>query len=317
MPEISTIITSYNHAEYVGIAIDSALSQTFKDIEVIVVDDGSTDNSQDIISKIKDPRLTFIPLKENRREHPRNLALSLAKGKYVAFLNSDDAWEPSKLEKQLSYMENNSNVAGCFTRVKNINAKGNEMFSLHSNENCRSRFEWLKRLFLKGNCFCLSSAVVRNSALSKTGVFCPSLFLLSDFDLWLRLAGIADLHIIEESLTKRRKLGGKNLSTILRSMKMLKNFEHARALSRYADVPISNDAHLIFSDKIKTDGSLASIYLGLVKLAWETGSMAHKIFADQLLARILEDKDLRKHAVEIHGAKLIKQFIKNRNEIKP
>ena len=98
-PLVSVIIASYNHQDFVKEAVESVLNQGVKDIEVIVVDDGSSDNTPLVIRSIYDPRVRFIELKENRRQHTRNLALSLAKGKYIAFQNSDDVWKSGKLQK--------------------------------------------------------------------------------------------------------------------------------------------------------------------------------------------------------------------------
>ena len=89
-PLISIILPSYNHANFVADAVDSVLNQTVRNIELIVVDDGSSDGTPDIVEKIHDPRLQLIRLKHNRLRHPRNLGLDLAKGQYIAFQNSDD-----------------------------------------------------------------------------------------------------------------------------------------------------------------------------------------------------------------------------------
>lgn len=318
-PVVSVIMPSYNHAAFVEKAIESVLGQTIKDIELIIVDDGSTDDTPKKIAAIKDPRITFIPLTENRRQHPRNLALSLAKGKFIAFQNSDDEWEPNKLERQLNFMENNSNVAVCFTKVKIIDDRGKEtsgtwlegMFD----EKNMTRTEWLKRFFLQGNCLCITSSLVRSSALSKTEPFCPSLFFLSDFDLWVRMAAIGDLHIIEGVLTKVRVVKDKNLSSPSTKWRTIWVFEHAKVLSRYAEAPIQDEVHRVFEGMAQFDGSLVSNYLGLIKLAWEKGSPAYLFFADQLLIRIIEDRDLREAALSLYGGGLINDFMKKRNEI--
>ena len=94
-PLVSVILPSFNHAAFVGEAVQSVLDQTFRDLELIVVDDASSDETADVVASIHDPRLTLIRLSENRAVHARNLALSQARGQYVAFQNSDDIWVPA------------------------------------------------------------------------------------------------------------------------------------------------------------------------------------------------------------------------------
>lgn len=104
-PLVSVILPSFNHAQFVTEAVNSVLNQTVKELELIVVDDGSTDGTAEIVAAMRDPRLQCIVLKDNRRLNPRNVGLNLARGQYVAFQNSDDRWEPTMLEKQIALLE--------------------------------------------------------------------------------------------------------------------------------------------------------------------------------------------------------------------
>ena len=106
-PLFSVILPSYNHADYVAAAVHSVLDQTVNDLELIVIDDGSTDGTPDIVENIKDSRIHLIKLTENRSKQPRNLALEIAQGKFVAFQNSDDVWHPQKLERQIDRLNKN------------------------------------------------------------------------------------------------------------------------------------------------------------------------------------------------------------------
>lgn len=103
-PVVTVIIPSFNHAQYISEAIESVLNQTYENIELIVVDDGSTDDSHEVLSALKpDPRLTVVLNKENRGQSAVvNQALSMAKGEYVALLPSDDYYLPNKIELQVS-----------------------------------------------------------------------------------------------------------------------------------------------------------------------------------------------------------------------
>lgn len=109
MPRVSVIIPTYNRADILDRAINSVLGQTFNDLELIVVDDGSTDDTPELIAQYEDPRLTFIEHEENRGGSvARNTGIAHATGDYLAFLDSDDAWRPRKLELQVAELDRRS-----------------------------------------------------------------------------------------------------------------------------------------------------------------------------------------------------------------
>ena len=126
-PLVSVVIASYNHEPYAAIAVSSVLEQGVADMEVLVVDDGSSDRTPDVIASLGDSRVRVIRLEENRRVHPRNLALGLARGRYVAFQNSDDEWETGKLSAQLEVLENDSRIVACFSGVDIIDEAGEQL----------------------------------------------------------------------------------------------------------------------------------------------------------------------------------------------
>ncbi len=105
---VSIIMPSYNTAEYISETINSVLNQTYTDWELIIVDDYSTDNTDDVVSSFKDERIIYFKNEKNSGAAvSRNRALREAKGKWIAFLDSDDLWHPQKLEKQLRFMKEN------------------------------------------------------------------------------------------------------------------------------------------------------------------------------------------------------------------
>ncbi|WP_408958823.1 glycosyltransferase family 2 protein [Natrinema sp. 74] len=109
MTQVSVIIPTYNRAATLPRAIDSALEQTIDDLEVVVVDDGSTDDTESVLADYEDPRVRSITHDTNRGANvARNTGIEHANGEYVAFLDSDDEWHPEKLERQLSALEGRS-----------------------------------------------------------------------------------------------------------------------------------------------------------------------------------------------------------------
>jgi glycosyltransferase involved in cell wall biosynthesis len=115
-PLVSCIIPTYNRAHIVGRAIQSVLSQTYKNIEVIVVDDGSQDNTQEVVLSIKDERVRYIRLHRNFGSgFARNIGIANVRGEFVAFLDSDDYFLPEKIEKQVELMLKDESIGVCYT----------------------------------------------------------------------------------------------------------------------------------------------------------------------------------------------------------
>ncbi|MCX6053868.1 MAG: glycosyltransferase family A protein [Chloroflexi bacterium] len=152
-PLVSVIIPSYNHVEFVIGALESVLNQKYQNMEIIVVDDASTDGTAELMTKMHDSRLRFIGLSKNREHHARNLALKFASGRYVAFQNSDDVWSQDKISTQVDLLENQKHIAASFTEVELIDPQGHFLETswatgIFTTEN-RSRLDWLRFFSVK------------------------------------------------------------------------------------------------------------------------------------------------------------------------
>lgn len=133
MPRVSVILTVYNRASMVRDAIDSLLAQTFTDFEIVVVDDGSTDGSVDLIKSIDDPRIRLIAHERNKgTPTARNSGLEAATGEYIAWLDSDDLARPKRLERQVAYLDANPSIAMVGTLVGAIRANGRRRWTRQS-----------------------------------------------------------------------------------------------------------------------------------------------------------------------------------------
>jgi hypothetical protein len=349
LPLVSVILPSHNHIHYVARAVESVLDQDFRDLELIVVDDGSTDGTPDRVAAIKDSRLRLVRLSPNRLRHPRNLALSMALGSYVAFQNSDDVWLPGKLRKQLELLERENNTLVCFTDVEVIDEHDAVLSSSWANglfvTKNRTNLGWLRRFFDTGNCLCITSALVRRKSIQEVGGFRGSLIQLSDLDLWVRLAAVGDFHILNEKLTCFRVLGGKtpealnvrpkptltsawvrlfknrtpaghNLSAPESSVVNRAQIEFADVLGNYARPPILGLTPRIFDDRMPDfNGSNPVRLASLARYAWSIGSVPHSLFADRLMASILEDDGARKIVTDVFGAGIVTEFIRRRGQL--
>ncbi|HEY5957340.1 MAG TPA: glycosyltransferase family A protein, partial [Polyangiaceae bacterium] len=124
MPKVTAVIPTYNRREYVQEAIDSIIAQTFRDYEIIVVDDGSTDGTREALPARYGERIRYLWQTNQGESAARNHALSLAMGQYIAFLDSDDLWLPDKLTKQVALLEQRQDIGAAFCQAWIINEHG-------------------------------------------------------------------------------------------------------------------------------------------------------------------------------------------------
>lgn len=202
-PLVSVITPTYNAAKFIKSTIDSVKSQTYPHWELILVDDCSADPTVDIISaELKDPRIQLIKLSENGGAAvARNTGIALAKGRYIAFLDSDDLWLPQKLEKQVRFMQE-KNIAFSFSEYGVIREDGSDTRSVVK---IPSQIDY--RGLLKNTIIGCLTVMLDTE---KLGVIqMPNIRTRQDTALWLQL--LKKGHIaygIQEELSKYRKVGG-------------------------------------------------------------------------------------------------------------
>ncbi|MGO4683901.1 glycosyltransferase [Hyphomicrobium sp. 2TAF46] len=208
---ISVVVPSYNHAPYISQTISSILSQTSAPLELIIVDDGSSDGSRDILKKIDDPRVRINLLEKNVGAcAAMNIAVQMTRGDLVAVCNSDDLWEPNKLERQLAVIHRSPQIGAVFTNVSWIDQDGTNvpkdrkvLWNVFTQPN-RSRGQWTNKLVLKGNCLCHPSVLIRREAYDRVGYYDNRFRQLPDYDMWLRVLQKYDIFVLDERLVKFR-----------------------------------------------------------------------------------------------------------------
>lgn len=212
MPKVTVILTSYNHAKYIRETIDSILNQTFKDFELIIWDDASTDESWEIIQSYKDERIKAFRNEESKRGvYGINKAIyEVAQGEYIAIHHSDDVWELTKLEKQVKFLDKNSEYGAVFTNAQAINENSgifedkNHMYYSVFDQPNRSRQEWLNFFFYKGNALCHPSVMIRKECYDNCGLYRYGLAQIGDFDMWIRICMKYEIYVLPEKLTRFR-----------------------------------------------------------------------------------------------------------------
>lgn len=205
---VGVVVPSYNHAAFIEDAVRSVLVQTHAVSEVVVVDDGSSDDSVLRLERISDPRLRII---RNTRNYggaeSLNIGIQALGTPLISICNSDDLWEPNKIEFQLQAMER-SGAAAIFSDVSWIGAWSDaERDFPHASSfrvRNRSRHDWLNRLVTGGNCLCHPSILVKRDVYDRVGLYDNRYRQLPDFEMWLRLFQHFDAEVLDEKLVRFR-----------------------------------------------------------------------------------------------------------------
>ncbi len=208
LPHVSVVIATYNYGRFLAGAVESVLGQTFGDFEVIVVDDGSTDETSAVIAPyLRDSRLHWCPTPHQGQPAAKNTGIRLARAPLIAFLDGDDIWLPAKLECQIALFRAQPQLGVVYSRRRLIDEEGWELE--YTQPPCY-RGMVLPQIFWR-NFVCFSSSVVRRQVFDEVGLFDENLALAIDYDLWLRVARRYPFDYVDEPLVKYRT-GHANLS---------------------------------------------------------------------------------------------------------
>jgi glycosyltransferase involved in cell wall biosynthesis len=258
-PLLSVVIASYNHAAFIGDGIRSILEQSFQDFEILITDDASQDNSATVIRQFSDPRINLEVFPQNRGfSAALNAAIRRSRGQLVSVLGSDDYFLPGTFAKQIEFLRARPDIAAVFGMPKLVNESGLPVdggyreFTNPFHGGTPSRKDWLRYFFVRGNCLCHPTVMIRRAAHNELGLYDPRFINLTDFDMWVRLCMMHEIHVMPDELTARRVLDkNRNLSaprsdTILRC-----SFETSQILKHYRTM--SPDlAREVFADDLRT-----------------------------------------------------------------
>jgi glycosyltransferase involved in cell wall biosynthesis len=204
---VSVAICVYNGRPFVERALESVLAQTHDNLEVIVLDDGSTDGTADAIEAHgRDPRLSIVRHPHRGLGHARHAVTALATAPFVAFLDSDDEWLPGKLSRQLELMRAQPDAGLVFTDCQYIDAAGAPLgfASRHFGHGTIDFRSGIRALLTRGCFIDISSVLARREAVFAAGGFNPRLDYVHDYDLWMRIARRYPIEYVPEPLTRRR-----------------------------------------------------------------------------------------------------------------
>lgn len=306
-PKVSVILTSYNHAPYLRQAIDSVLAQSYSDLELIIVDDASIDDSWSIIKQYQDKRIIA-----QRNETRRMLSWSLnhaiqvmAHGEYIAIHHSDDVWMPEKLAKQIAYLDGHAETGAVFTLAHVIDEQGRPFrgtwtqgYNFIVDQQNRNRQSWLRHFLEQGNVLCHPSALVRTRCYSECGLYRNGLAQLSDLDMWIRVCRLYEIHIIEEILTHYRVLKRKrNMSGNRRDSRIRTVFDTFQIINQFATTTDANEIFLIYPEYKDRIGHTAapSRYIVAMLLIEKNYSGLGALIGLNILFDLLQDENMAIH----------------------
>jgi glycosyltransferase involved in cell wall biosynthesis len=303
-PLVTVLIPSYNHEKFVGISIESLQKQTYKNLQIIIIDDCSTDDS---VNKIKpyllDPRIQLITRTKNiGSSYSSNEGIALAKGKYFCMLSSDDVFVPEKIRMQVDLLEKDSRLGAVFSMAGFIDERG-ESLELRSPFRFfeYSRHDWLNRLFYKGNCLCHPSIMIRTEAYKIVGGYEPMYRSLGDYYMWIKLLGQFEIKVLKDNLILFRIMDNqRNMSGDNPTNRQAYMNEWTYILNQYVRYCNERDFPKIFpSIPLNSEGNDFEFLLGCEAVTQKRA--AYRAFGINLLYSIFSDHERIKRIEKLHG----------------
>jgi glycosyltransferase involved in cell wall biosynthesis len=200
-PLISVVVPAYNAAGTIKATLCSVLGQTVDDLELIVIDDGSTDTTPDIARAIDDARVRVLRQRNAGHAGARNAGIAAARGRYVAVVDADDVWLPHKLQRQLTLLESGPGIRALHGSAVFVDDSLEPLFVAPSPD---GKNELLDVLCFRGLAAMMATLIIERTLVAQVGAFDPSLIILQDWELAIRLARLGELYSTSEPLALYR-----------------------------------------------------------------------------------------------------------------
>ena len=219
LPLVSVIIPTYNSKAFIPSSVGSAINQTYPNIEILIIDDGSTDNTEEIVEQLPGS-VRYIRQANSGPSAARNRGIRESCGKYIAFLDVDDAWKASKVAEQVHLFENSDDLSIVATGYERCDTELLPIEIVSINPLPKGKGIIPFRLLLEKNQLLTSSIMTKKEALDTCGLFNEQIQFGEDWDLWVRIAQLGAIGYISPPLCKYRahgagltgKLNNKNMS---------------------------------------------------------------------------------------------------------
>lgn len=272
MPKVSVLMPSFNYAQYLPLAAESVLSQSFGDLELIIVDDCSTDGSKDIaheLGRLDDRVVTVLHSKNRGLAAARNSGFAASSGDYIALCDSDDVWMRNKLEVQLEHFHRSPSLGLVYSESSIIDSSGRltgQVFSSLSPSKDGRMSGALFESLCRTNFICVPTVVLRKEALRCVGGFAEDLRSLEDWVCWMKIARSYHFYYIQQSLAYYR-VHRASLSNNRAGMAQNRVKAIQMILDLFSDIPPQSRARLLYA-------------LGMGHLESNDPRAALKVFAD-------------------------------------
>lgn len=294
-PVVSVVIASYNHGRHVAACVASALDQGLDGLEVVITDDGSSDDTVAQIQALADARIRLKAFPANRGAcAAMNDAIRRSRGEFIAVLNSDDVFLPGKLQRQVALLRQRPELAAVFAWPRFIDEQGRPFddpsHKDHSvfHVNHPDRFAWLRHFFDHGNALCHPTAMVRRSAYERVGLYDQRLAQVPDLDMWIRMCTRFEIGVEPIASTGFRIRDGLQNASAARPEVVVRDaWERAHILRHYPGLP-SADFSRVFPE---FDASTETVSQFLGRHALALGHPFYQRFALDLLFNALPAND--------------------------
>src|SRR5699024_6087156 len=293
-PLVTVFIPVYNGEAYISGALESIIKQTYTNLDILVIDDGSTDHSAQIVNDYTDKRVRlFLNHKNNGIPYTRNLGLQKAKGKYIAVMDADDVADPMRIEKQVAFMEKHTDIDAIGTYYKVIGGRFNKIVKT-KNIDTQAIQEGLILLNQIGH----STYFIRLVTLRKHHIrYNPDYFVAQDYDLWVQLSKVGQLSILPDVLltyrTGHANVTKKSKTKYARQRKQINDAIHQDILNFYHFTLTDDEIEAFnefFNDNVLSD--IRSITLN--RLPDVLGKMIHhnrnyQLFNEDIFRGVISD----------------------------
>ena len=236
-PRVSVYIPTYNYGRFLGEAIQSILDQTFLDWELIIVDDGSTDDTQKVVASFADPRIHYVYQQNRGNPGARNTALKLARGEYVACLDADDMWLPEMLEKLAAKLDGLPPTVGLvYGDLYLFDDEDGTTIRRFLQGRTPPRGKVLAQLLPRESAFIHDTAtLIRRKVFDTVGLYDESLLRYQDWEMWVRIAAAYEVEALDEPLARSRRHPASNI----RGMEAMYRYGRAAKTKVMASYPLS------------------------------------------------------------------------------